>query len=89
MVLGVVTTVFTEAMVLSPCQAERRSPVVIFFNRVFILQFSSFYDPLDLPVDLLFFQCRAGKENPLFFIKDFLELLGDPGFIIGVDGDCF
>lgn len=37
-----------------------------------------------------FVQCRAGEEFFIFFpIKDFLELLGDPGFVVVVDGDRF
>lgn len=66
MVLGVVTAVFTEAVVLRACQAEWRSPVVNLFSTVFlILQFSSFYGP----IDLLFVQCRAGEENILLKIS--------------------
>lgn len=29
------------------------------------------------------------KRKSSFFVKDFFEVLGDQGFIVGVDGDCF
>ena len=83
------TAVFTAAIVLRPCQADRSFPSVNFSSTLF-LYFSLAVFMAYLTSLLTFFSDSEPVKKIFFFlIEDFLQFFCKPGLIVWEDGYCF